>query len=47
MCRQLIAVLHDRGLADGDLVTLDVLKPEIRRAYTEIAVAIATGTGRN
>lgn len=43
MCRQLIAVPHDRGVADGDLVTLDVLKPETRRAYKEIAAAIVDG----
>lgn len=33
----------DRGVADGDLVTLDVLKPEIRRAYKDIAAAIVDG----
>ncbi|MGO4186306.1 MinD/ParA family ATP-binding protein [Pseudarthrobacter sp. TAF60_1] len=43
ICRQLIAVPHDRGVADGDLVTLDVLKPETRRAYKEIAAAIVDG----
>lgn len=43
MCRELIAVPHDRGVADGDLVTLDVLKPETRRAYKEIAAAIVDG----
>ncbi|MCA4133029.1 MinD/ParA family protein [Arthrobacter sp. M4] len=43
MCRQLIAVPHDRGVADGDLVTLDVLRPETRRAYKEIAAAIVDG----
>ncbi|CAH0267657.1 ESX-1 secretion-associated protein EspI [Arthrobacter sp. Bi83] len=43
MCRQLIAVPHDRGVADGDLVTLDHLKPETRRAYKEIAAAIVDG----
>ena len=43
ICRQLIAVPHDRGVADGDLVTLDVLKPETRRAYREIAAAIVDG----
>jgi MinD-like ATPase involved in chromosome partitioning or flagellar assembly len=43
LCRQLIAVPHDRGVADGDLVTLDVLKPETRRAYKEIAAAIVDG----
>jgi hypothetical protein len=40
ICRQLIAVPHDRGVADGDLVTLDSLRPETRRAYREIAAAI-------
>lgn len=43
ICRKLIAVPHDRGVADGDLVTLDVLKPETRRAYKEIAAAIVDG----
>jgi MinD-like ATPase involved in chromosome partitioning or flagellar assembly len=43
ICRRLIAVPHDRGVADGDLVTLDVLKPETRRAYKEIAAAIVDG----
>lgn len=43
ICRQLIAVPHDRGVADGDLVILDVLKPETRRAYKEIAAAIVDG----
>ncbi|ACL40898.1 conserved hypothetical protein [Pseudarthrobacter chlorophenolicus A6] len=43
ICRQLIAVPHDRGVADGDLVTLDVLKSETRRAYKEIAAAIVDG----
>ncbi|MEW1951441.1 MinD/ParA family protein [Pseudarthrobacter sp902506025] len=43
MCRELIAVPHDRGVADGDLVTLDVLRPETRRAYKEIAAAIVDG----
>ncbi|WP_372494523.1 MinD/ParA family protein [Pseudarthrobacter humi] len=43
ICRQLIAVPHDRGVADGDLVTLDVLKPETRRAYKEIAASIVDG----
>ena len=43
ICRQLIAVPHDRGVADGDLVTLDSLRPETRRAYREIAAAIVDG----
>ncbi|GKV72802.1 MinD/ParA family protein [Pseudarthrobacter sp. NCCP-2145] len=43
ICRELIAVPHDRGVADGDLVTLDVLKTETRRAYKEIAAAIVDG----
>jgi MinD-like ATPase involved in chromosome partitioning or flagellar assembly len=43
ICRELIAVPHDRGVADGDLVTLDVLKPQTRRAYKEIAAAIVDG----
>lgn len=32
-----------QGVADGDLVTLDVLKPETRRAYKEIAAAVVDG----
>ncbi|WP_442863711.1 MinD/ParA family ATP-binding protein [Arthrobacter sp. FW306-06-A] len=43
ICRELIAVPHDRGVADGDLVTLEVLKAETRRAYKEIAAAIVDG----
>ncbi len=43
ICRQLIAVPHDRGVADGDLVTLDALRPDTRRAYREIAAAIVDG----
>lgn len=43
ICRELIAVPHDRGVADGDLVTLDVLKPGTRHAYKEIAAAIVDG----
>ncbi|MGX9900066.1 MinD/ParA family ATP-binding protein [Arthrobacter sp. SA17] len=43
ICRQLIAVPHDRGVADGDLVTLEALRPETRRAYREIAAAIVDG----
>lgn len=43
ICRDLIAVPHDRGVADGDLVTLEVLRPETRRAYKEIAAAIVDG----
>jgi MinD-like ATPase involved in chromosome partitioning or flagellar assembly len=43
ICRKLIAVPHDRGVADGDLVTLDSLRPETRRAYREIAAAIVDG----
>jgi MinD-like ATPase involved in chromosome partitioning or flagellar assembly len=43
ICRQLIAVPHDRGVADGDLVTMDEHNPETRRAYNEIAAAIVDG----
>lgn len=43
ICRQLIPVPHDRGVADGDLVTLDALRPDTRRAYREIAAAIVDG----
>ncbi|MEA3550274.1 hypothetical protein [Pseudarthrobacter sp. C1] len=43
ICRELITVPHGRGVAYGDLVTLDVLEPEARRAYKEIAAAIVDG----
>lgn len=41
ICPELIAVPHDRGVTDGDLVALDVLlEPGTRSAYKEIAAAI-------
>ncbi|WP_245580094.1 MinD/ParA family protein [Arthrobacter castelli] len=43
ICRQLIAVPHDRGVADGDVISLETLKPATRRAYKEIAAAIVDG----
>lgn len=43
ICRELIAVPHDRGVADGDLISLETLKPATRRAYKEIAAAIVDG----
>lgn len=43
ICRELIELPHDRGVADGDLVTLAVLKPETGRAYMEIAAAMVDG----
>lgn len=43
ICRELIAVPHDRGVADGDLISLETLKPSTRRAYKEIAAAIVDG----
>lgn len=42
-CKQLIAVPHDRGVADGDQISLDALRPATRRAYKEIAAAIVDG----
>lgn len=42
-CKQLIAVPHDRGVADGDQISLDTLRPATRRAYKEIAAAIVDG----
>ncbi|WP_253905204.1 MinD/ParA family ATP-binding protein [Arthrobacter sp. H14] len=30
ICRELIAVPHDRGVADGDLISLETLKPSTR-----------------
>lgn len=44
MCRELIAVPHDRGMADGNLVTLNVLKPEIR-CKRRLLPRLRTGTG--
>ncbi|MEA5453651.1 MinD/ParA family protein [Sinomonas sp. JGH33] len=43
MCRTLISVPHDRAVADGDLVSLETVRPETRRAYKEIAAAIVDG----
>lgn len=43
ICRELIAVPHDRGVADGDVISLQTLKPATRRAYKEIAAAIVDG----
>lgn len=43
ICRELIAVPHDRGVADGDLVSLDALRPATKRAYKQIAAAIVDG----
>ena len=42
-CRQLITVPHDRGVADGDRISLDKISPATRRAYKEIAAAIVDG----
>ncbi|AJT42992.1 ATPase [Psychromicrobium lacuslunae] len=42
-CKQLIAVPHDRGVADGDQISLETLRPATRRAYKEIAAAIVDG----
>ncbi|NUP74600.1 MAG: MinD/ParA family protein, partial [Sinomonas sp.] len=43
MCRALISVPHDKAVADGDLVSLEALRPETRRAYKELAAAIVDG----
>lgn len=43
ICRELIAVPHDQGVADGDLISLSALRPATRRAYREIAAAIVDG----
>ncbi|MCH6469165.1 MinD/ParA family protein [Sinomonas terrae] len=43
MCRMLISVPHDKAVADGDLVSLEAVRPETRRAYKEIAAAIVDG----
>ncbi|WP_236558736.1 MinD/ParA family ATP-binding protein [Arthrobacter sp. 9V] len=42
-CRQLITVPHDRGVADGDRISLDKISGGTRRAYKEIAAAIVDG----
>jgi MinD-like ATPase involved in chromosome partitioning or flagellar assembly len=42
-CRQLITVPHDRGVADGDRISLDKISAATRRAYKEIAAAIVDG----
>lgn len=42
-CRQLITVPHDRGVADGDRISLDKISASTRRAYKEIAAAIVDG----
>jgi MinD-like ATPase involved in chromosome partitioning or flagellar assembly len=42
-CRRLITVPHDRGVADGDRISLDKLSGNTRRAYKEIAAAIVDG----
>lgn len=39
----LIAVPHAKRVAEGDRVTLDVLKPRTRRAYNELAAMIVGG----
>ncbi|BCT77322.1 hypothetical protein SCMU_31640 [Sinomonas cyclohexanicum] len=46
MCRALVAVPHDRSMADGDLVDLGRLRPSTRRAYRQIAAAIVSGYQR-
>ena len=42
-CRRLITVPHDRGVADGDRISLEKLSDNTRRAYKEIAAAIVDG----
>ncbi|MFF2317397.1 MinD/ParA family protein [Arthrobacter sp. NPDC058097] len=42
-CRQLITVPHDRGVADGDRISLEKISAATRRAYKEIAAAIVDG----
>ncbi|WP_458778774.1 MinD/ParA family ATP-binding protein [Arthrobacter sp. D3-16] len=42
-CRQLITVPHDRGVADGDRISLNKISAATRRAYKEIAAAIVDG----
>lgn len=42
-CRDLIAVPNDKGVADGDLVSLDGLKAGTRDAYRRLAAAVVDG----
>lgn len=42
-CRRLITVPHDRGVADGDRISLEKISGNTRRAYKEIAAAIVDG----
>lgn len=42
-CRELIAVPNDKGVADGDLVSLDGLKAATRDAYRRLAAAVVDG----
>lgn len=42
-CKTLITVPHDRGVADGDQITLDHVGRKARQAYMEIAAAIVDG----
>lgn len=42
-CRRLITVPHDRGVADGDRISLEKLSDNTRRSYKEIAAAIVDG----
>ncbi|CAH0190623.1 ESX-1 secretion-associated protein EspI [Arthrobacter sp. Bi83] len=42
-CRRLITVPHDRGVADGDRISLDKISAGTRRSYKEIAAAIVDG----
>lgn len=47
ICRQLITVPHDWGVAEGDLATLGVLTPVIRRAQGNLPRRLWMDTGRN
>lgn len=42
-CRRLITVPHDRGVADGDRISLEKISANTRRSYKEIAAAIVDG----
>lgn len=42
-CKTLITVPHDRGVADGDQITLERVARKTRLAYMEIAAAIVDG----
>ena len=43
MCRGLVVVPFDQSVVDGDQVNLEMLQPNTREAYMQIAAAIVDG----